>query len=227
MLDKTVLQELRTLPEELAERVAQHLAAALRNLEEGDLDNAARHVEAARRRAARVAVVRETAGVIAYLQGRYREALAELRAARRMTGSVALVPMIADCERGLGRPQECLDLLRSVDPGKVDPDVRVEMLLVGAGARADMGNLDAAIVTLQVPELTRLPAGSTRARLQLGYAEFLLAAGRTEDGTEWLRRAAASDVDGTSGAADRCDEVLGYRFLEESEATEAADPATD
>jgi len=226
-LDRTVLQELRTLPEDLAERVAGHLAAAQQALESDDLKLAGEHVQAARCRASRVPIVRETAGVIAYLQGDYAQALSELRAARRMTGSPELIPMIADCERGLGRPQQCLDLLRSIDPGSVDAETRVEMLLVAAGARADMGNADAAIVTLQVPELTRLPAGATRARLQLGYAEFLLAAGRSDEGELWLQRAASSDLDGVTDAAQRCDEVLGYRFVEDSEASFPADPASD
>lgn len=125
--------------------------------------------------------------------------------------------MIADCERGLGRPQECLDLVRAIDLSKVDPQTKVELLLVAAGARADMGQLDAAIVTLQIPELNILPAGSVRARLQLGYAEFLLAAGRIDEGSRWLVRAAASDVDGTTLAAERADELLGYRFLEDED----------
>lgn len=217
VLDRTVLQELRTLPEELAQRIAGHLAMVQRSIAEGDLQSAAAHAEAARVRAARVPIVRETAGVIAYLQGDYRQALAQLRAARRMTGSLELVPMIADCERGLGRPQECLDLVRAIDLSKVDPQTKVELLLVAAGARADMGQLDAAIVTLQIPELNILPAGSVRARLQLGYAEFLLAAGRIDEGSRWLVRAAASDVDGTTLAAERADELLGYRFLEDED----------
>jgi len=217
VLDRTVLQELRTLPDELAQRIAGHLAMVQRSIADGDLQSAADHAEAARARAARVPIVRETAGVIAYLQGDYRQALAQLRAARRMTGSLELVPMIADCERGLGRPQECLDLVRAIDLSKVDPQTKVELLLVAAGARADMGQLDAAIVTLQIPELNILPAGSVRARLQLGYAEFLLAAGRIEEGSRWLVRAAASDVDGTTLASERADELLGYRFLEDED----------
>ena len=219
------MNELRTLPEGLAETVGRHLATAQRSLDTGDLDLAAAHVGAARRRAGRVPVVRETAGVIAYLQGNYAEALSELRTARRMTGAVELAPMIADCERALGRPQQALDLVRSIDLGGVESETRVELLLVAAGARADMGNVEAAIVSLQVPDLTRLPPGTARARLQLGYAEFLLAAGREVEGQSWLERAAASDVDGRTTAGERLDEALGYQFVDEEEASPPADPA--
>lgn len=225
-LDRSLVNELRTLPEGLAETVGRHLAAARRLLNEDDLDLAAAHVAAARRRAGRVPAVRETAGVIAYLQGRYGDALSELRTARRMTGSVELVPMIADCERALGRPQQALDLVRSIDAAKLDADVRVELLLVAAGARADMGNADAAVVTLQVPDLTNLPTGAARARLQLGYAEFLLAAGRPEEARSWMERAAASDVEGVTSAGERLDELSGHQFLEEPHVKPPADPAS-
>lgn len=226
-LDRSLVNELRTLPEGLAETVGRHLAAAQRSLDEDDLDLAAAHVAAARRRAGRVPAVRETAGVIAYLQGRYADALTELRTARRMTGSVELVPMIADCERALGRPQQALDLVRSIDTAEVDADIRVELLLVAAGARSDMGNADAAVVTLQVPDLKNLPAGAARARLQLGYAEFLRAAGRLEEARSWMERAAASDVEGVTMAGERFDEISGYRFVEEADIKTPADPASD
>ena len=48
----------------------------------------------------RVAAVREAAGIAAYKAGMFPEAISELRTARRMTGSNAFIPMIADCERG-------------------------------------------------------------------------------------------------------------------------------
>ena len=152
-----------------------------------------------------------------YRAGNYAEALAELRAAKRMTGSPAFTPMMADCERGLGRPQKALDLLRVLDPKSVDVETRVEGLIVAAGARADMGNTDAAVVTLQVPELTRLKPGTPRARLQYAYAEFLLAAGRLNEANEWMQRAAGSDIDGATDADERADEFAGIALGTEGE----------
>ena len=216
-LDRGTLNELRTLPDPLAELIARHLVAAERALIEDDTKKALEHIEAARRRASRIAAVREAAGVANYRAGNYAEALAELRAAKRMTGSPAFTPMMADCERGLGRPQKALDLLRVLDPKSVDVETRVEGLIVAAGARADMGNTDAAVVTLQVPELTRLKPGTPRARLQYAYAEFLLAAGRLNEANEWMQRAAGSDIDGATDADERADEFAGIALGTEGE----------
>jgi len=44
------------------------------------------YAQAARHLAARIGVVREVSGITAYKTGRWAEALAELRAARRLTG---------------------------------------------------------------------------------------------------------------------------------------------
>ncbi len=215
MLDKGLLFELRTLPEGLAEIVARHLVAADLALVDGDVTTARAHIAAAKRRAGRVAPVREAAGIAAYLDGDYAEAIAELRTVRRMTGSDEYVPMLADCERGLGRPAKALDLLKEVDQRRLDPEVRVEFLLVAAGARADMGQLEAAIVVLQVPELTRLPKGGARARMQYAYADLLERAGRFAEAREWMVKAAASDVDGVTDAAERVEEESGLAFSEE------------
>jgi hypothetical protein len=152
-----------------------------------------------------VAAVREAAGVTAYLDGDFAEAISELRAVRRMSGGLEYLPMMADCERGLGRPQKAVDLIREVDLRAVDPDLRIELLLVMAGARADMGQADAAVVVLKVPELTKLPKGDARARLQYAYSSFLRETGRDSEADEWLQQAADSDINGVTDAADEID----------------------
>ncbi len=214
-LDPAVQNELRTLPEGLAEIVGRHLAAADAALVDEDVALAREHIAAARRRAGRVAVVREAAGVVAYLAGDYAEAIAELRAVRRMSGSAEYVPMMADCERGLGRPRRALELLKEVDLRTVDDATRVEVALVAAGARADLGQVDAALILLQSPDLSRLPAGGPRARLEYARAELLAQAGRDDESVAWLLRAAESDIDGVTDAAERVEELTGLSFAEE------------
>ena len=196
-----MLNELRTLPEELGERVAGHLAAAELLLLDEDDEGAREHAKAAKKLAGRVAAVREAAGITAYRCGDYADALAELRAVRRMTGDDSFVPMMADCERGLGRPERALELLREIRDG--DPALRVETQIVAAGARSDMGQDEAALVLLEIPELTSLPEGSERARLQYAYAATLESLGRLEQAREWFARAVQSDVDGVTDAAER------------------------
>ena len=200
-LDPAVLNELRTLPEDLGEKVAGHLAAAELLLLEDEDEAAREHAKAAKKLAGRVAAVREAAGITAYRCGDYADALAELRAVRRMTGDDSFVPMMADCERGLGRPERALELLRDIRDG--DPALKVESQIVAAGARSDMGQHEAALVLLDIPELTGLPAGSERARLQYAYAAALEALGRFDEAREWFTKAAGSDIDGITDAAER------------------------
>ena len=226
-LEKGILLELRTLPEGLAEIVARHLVAADRCMATGDIAAARAHVEAARRRAGRVSAIREAAAIAAYADEDYAAALTELRAVRRMSGGIKYAPMIADCERGLGRPQKALDYIRAINAPSMDTDTRVELLLVAAGARADLGQVDAAVVTLQVPELTRLPPGTTRARLQYAYSDLLARAGRADEAWEWMERAAGSDIDDATDAADRCEELAGITFTEEPAHPHPDDPATE
>lgn len=200
-LDPVVLNELRTLPEDLGEKVAAHLAAAELLLLDEDDEGARAHAKFAKKLAGRVAAVREAAGITAYRCGDYADALAELRAVRRMTGDDSFVPMMADCERGLGRPERALELLREIRGG--DPALKVESQIVAAGARSDMGQHEAALVLLDIPELTGLPAGSERARLQYAYAASLEALGRSDEARKWYAKAAESDIDGVTDAAER------------------------
>ena len=220
-LDPSVLNELRTLPEDLADRVARRLVTADEALVEGDIDAARAQIAVAKRIAGRVAAVREAAGIAAYLGGDYAEAIADLRAARRMRGSQELVPMLADCERGLGRPERALDLIREVDTASVDQDTRVELALVAAGARADLGQVDAGLLILQSSEFSRLPAGSLRARVEYACSELLASAGREAEAADWLLRAAASDTEGVTDAAERLDTDL--VFDEEADEPEEAE----
>lgn len=199
-LDPAVVNELRTLPEELRDKVAGHLLAAEEALLDEDAELAKQHAQQAKRLAGRVACVREAMGIVAYRCGDYADALAELRAVRRMTGDDSFVPMMADCERGLGRPERALELLREVR--SKDPEMRVESAIVAAGARSDMGQHDAALVLLEIPELTSLPAGTPRARLEYAYATALAAAGRDQQAREWFAKAAASDIDEVTDAAE-------------------------
>ncbi len=175
------------------------------------------------RLASRVAAVREAAGFAAYANQKYSEALAEFRAARRMTGNVDLWPVMADCERGLGRPEKALDMAGAPEVHKLDKAGQVEMRLVAAGARRDMDQLDAAIVTLQSPELASNSLQPWTARLRYAYADALLAAGRADEAREWFAKAVEADRDGSTDASDRLAELDGVAFLDALD--ESADDA--
>jgi tetratricopeptide (TPR) repeat protein len=177
-------------------------------------ENAYAYSKVALRLASRVAAVREAAGFAAYATQRYSEALAEFRAARRMTGSVELWPVMADCERGLGRPEKALEMAGAPDVHKLDKAGQVEMRLVAAGARRDMDQLDAAIVTLQSPELASNSVQPWTARLRYAYADALLAAGRKGEAREWFAKAVEADRDSSTDASDRLAELDGVEFVD-------------
>ncbi|MBN3930234.1 tetratricopeptide repeat protein [Streptomyces verrucosisporus] len=213
-------QELMSLPKTLAEDVARNLVMVAKLLDE-DAEQAYGYARVALRLASRVAAVREAAGFAAYGVGKYAEALAEFRAARRMTGSSHLWPVMADCERGLGRPEKALAMAGEPEVQKLDKAGQVEMRLVAAGARRDMGQAEAAVVTLQSPELASNSVQPWTARLRYAYADALLAVGREEEAREWFARALEADQSGMTDASDRLAQLDGVEFLD------ALDPEAD
>ncbi len=154
-----------------------------------DPEAAWQHALAARARGARIGAVREATGLAAYRTGRYAQALAELRTLRRLTGSSDHLPIMADCERGLGRPERALALAASAEAGRLATPERVELLIVASGARADLGQHDAAVLALQVPELESSAAEDWVSRLRVAYANALAAVGRDEEAAAWSERA--------------------------------------
>ncbi|WP_434975291.1 hypothetical protein [Streptomyces bauhiniae] len=212
-IDKDVHQELLSLPKTLAEDVARNLVMVARLIDE-DPEGAYGYSRVALRLASRVAAVREAAGFAAYATQKYSEALAEFRAARRMTGNTELWPVMADCERGLGRPEKALDMAGAPEVQKLDKAGQVEMRLVAAGARRDLDQLDAAIVTLQSAELASNSIQPWTARLRYAYADALLAVGREGEAREWFAKAVEADRDGSTDASDRLAELDGVEFVD-------------
>lgn len=202
LLADDVRAELRTLSADNAERVGRHLVAAGLLLEE-DPVRALSHAQAARRTAARLPAVREAVGLAAYLSGQWQVALTELRAVRRMTGDSRHLPLLADCERGLGRPDRALVLARSSEAAQLGRAERVELRIVEAGARRDLGQLEAALNVLQDAGLASEQAAGWSIRLWYAYADTLLAAGRPDEARNWFEAVVGADEDELTDAADR------------------------
>ena len=213
---------MRTLPGDLADVVARYLVAAG---QEEDPDRAYQYAVAARELAARVGIVRETCAIAAYQAGQWSDALAEFRAARRLTGRAAYLPLMADCERGLGRLDRALEIVTGPEARAADRATQLELRIVESGIRRDQGLPEAAVVALQVPELTSKRSRAGQARLSYAYADALLDAGREEEAREWFTRAAAADRSGETDAADRVEELDDVLFedLDDADA-EDADP---
>ncbi len=211
-LHVAVRAELRSLPKELAEIVAAHLVVAGR-LVDDDPELAYAHAEAARRRAARLPIVREAAAETAYAAGLYDVALTEFRALRRMTGTPDYLPVMADCERALGRPHNALKLAREADRAGLDPALRIEMIIVEAGARRDLGQDHESRRILERTVAQARPediAPRAVARLRYAYADALLAAGQEPEARQWFASAAKLDHDQETDALQRIDELDGF-----------------
>lgn len=205
-LDRPVRQSLSNLPPKLAERVARHVVAAGRLLDE-DPQTALAHARAARARASRNAFVREAVGETAYAAGDFNQALSELRAARRMNGVQAYAAVIADCERALGRPERAARMDTAELRDRLNRAERAELAIVVAGARRDMGQIDAGLQRLERENPGATSAEPWLARLRYAYADMLLAAGRRREGLEWFHKSAAVDVQQDSDAEERIVEL--------------------
>ena len=217
-LDPDVRRDLRGLSKDNAEFVGGHLIAA-GTLADDDPDRAWLHARAARSRGGRIAVVRETVGLVAYRAGQWAEAITELRAARRMSGGAGHLAVIADAERALGHPDRAIELARSPEATLLDPAAAVELRIVIAGARADLGQLEPALASLQAELRDRIPEPD-QVRLVYAYADLLDRAGRPADALRWFLRAADLDLDEETDAAERAAQVA-----DKIEAEPAAHPA--
>jgi hypothetical protein len=199
-LDKVARAELRTLSKDNADGVAKHLVMAGRLIDE-DPVLAHRHALAAARRAGRVGVVRETVAITAYATGDFALALRELRTHRRISGSNDQLPLMVDSERGVGRPDRALELGRSVPRGELDVPVQVALAIAMSGARLDLGQPDAALTELQIPQLDPERAFEWSPALFDAYATVLEELGRDDEAAEWIARSERAS-DALASAAD-------------------------
>lgn len=200
-LEKSVRAELLSLSAENAKVVARHMVCVNLYMDV-DPELAHKHAVAAAHHAGRLAVVRETAGYAAYRAGHYEIALKELRAANRISGDVSMWPVMADCERGLGNPLKALSLAGSPEVKRLDKAEEIEMRIVASGARGDLGELAAAVVTLQCKELKN-ESDEWAVRLRYAYANSLEAAGRLAEASEWFSKCAAIDHEQSTDAQER------------------------
>jgi hypothetical protein len=187
-LDRAARAELKTLSKDNADWVAKHLVMAGR-LIESDPALAHRHALAASRRAGRIGIVRETSAITAYATGDFALALRELRTYRRITGRDDQLPLMVDSERGVGRPQQALELGRSVPRASLEPAVQVALAIAMSGARLDLGQPELALTELEIPQLDPNRAFSYSPALFDAYATVLEELGRADEAAEWWQRA--------------------------------------
>lgn len=192
-LPQAARRELGSLSKNNAELVARHLAMAARVID-SDPARACAHAQAAVRRAGRVAVARETAGIAAYAAGDFALALRELRTYRRISGRDDQIALIVDSERGVGRPERALAEGAAVASESLPMSVRAGLAIAMSGARLDLGEADRAL-----RELDRVPYPADQvfawsADLAAARATVLEDLGRVEEAARWHRRAAEAEA---------------------------------
>lgn len=230
-----VRAELRGLSKDRADRVAEHIWAAGQLVDE-DPQLAYQHADTARQLAPRLPIVREAVAETSYAAGEYAVALREYRTIRRMSGADEVIPVIADCERALGRPRDALEVLSGLDTRQAPAAVVIEAVIVEAGVREDLGQRAEGLRLLKKVANQEVGPSYARARLWYAYAELLLAEGDEDAAREAFVNAGQLDRDGALDTADRVAEldgvVLPERFDDdedelEDEESEPADAEED
>ncbi len=216
-LDRAARAPLRTLSKENANQVGRHLVMVGR-LIDVDPELAYEHAQAAVRSGGRVDVVREAAGLAAYRTGRYAEALRELRTVRRLNGSSEHLAIMADCERGLGRPERAIALAQTPEAETLAPEGRVELAIVVSGARLDLQEPEAAVAALGTAQV-RAATGALAVRVAVARAAALEAAGRADEASQELARFTSAQLAEAAGedGADADDEVVVFDLADEDE----------
>ncbi|MDO5034392.1 MAG: HAD-IIA family hydrolase [Actinomycetaceae bacterium] len=208
-LDEQAYETLATLGSHSQEEVAKLLVMA-GQLIDLDPERAYTYAQAAVKRAGRVDIVREAAALTAYATERYQEALREVRAVRRMRNDYSLRAVEADAERGLGKPEKALELIEETDMSQVDLAEQVELVLVAAGARSDLGEFETALVLVEnaLSKLSEDADPDFRRRLMSAQVDHLRALGREDE---------ANEVEGAIPAEEEDNDILDLKMLAESD----------
>src|SRR5699024_10572147 len=126
---------------------------------------------------------REALGIAAYYVEKYDEAVRELRTHRRISGSNDNLALIADAERGRGKPEKAIELLKNSEELDLDNDTRTELVIVAAGAKSDLDDWDGAGRQLESAVDAQKPRGALP-RVAAAVAGVFAAAGRPERAAE-------------------------------------------
>ena len=148
-LDADVAAELvDAVGRERGRRLAERLAQASEALDRERYEEAKRIASAIGKEAPGVSAAHEVVGLAAYRLGQYRPAAKALETARDLHTDPALLPVLADCYRALGRYSAAERVwleIREISPAQ---EILSEGRIVAAGALADRDDLRGAIELL-------------------------------------------------------------------------------
>jgi len=195
-LPRDVLDELRraTRPADQGQ-AASRLSRAIELLERGDGGAAVAEAEKAKRLAPRSASVREVLGLAYYDQGRWQDAVTELKAYRRISGRPDQNHLIADSLRGLGKPAEAVPLAEEALRHRGVPnEAKAEAVIVAASALADQGRYAEALAFLRRAKTREDVSEPWVLRLWYVRGDVLEKVGRRDEAAEEFRRVVRHDA---------------------------------
>jgi tetratricopeptide (TPR) repeat protein len=204
VLPRSIQDEIRRAAPPGKDRDAMsRLGRAIELLDRDDPKAAAAEAEKAKAIAPRSGAVREVLGLALYGLGRWQEALTELKAYKRISGRSDQNHLIADCLRGLGRPQEAVPLAEEVLRTKGVPnEAKAEAVIVAASALADQGRFAEALAFLGRARTREDVAEDYTLRLWYVKGDILERAGRGQEAAAEFRKIMRHDA-GAYDAAER------------------------
>ena len=191
-----VVSELRqTARAGKAEPAIGRLERAVELLERDDARGAAAEAQNAKELAPRSASVREVLGLAYYRLERFREALTEMQAYRRMSGRADQNHIIADCLRAIGRPDRAVPLAEeALASAGVPLAAKTEAVVVAASALADQGKFDQALGLLRRVRTRDDVAGPEVLRVWYVTGDILAKAGRPQEAAREFRKILRHDA---------------------------------
>jgi tetratricopeptide (TPR) repeat protein len=194
-LPREVMEELQriTKPTQLRDAVSR-LSRAIELLERGDAGAAVAEASKAKQLSSRSGAVREVLGLALYGQGRWQEALTELKAYRRFSGRADQNHVIADCLRAVGKPQEAVPLAEEELRAKVPNEAKAEAVVVAASALADQGRFSEALAFLGRAKTREGVSEPYTLRLWYVRGDILAKAGRRDEAAAEFRKIMRHDA---------------------------------
>jgi tetratricopeptide (TPR) repeat protein len=194
-LPRDIVDEVQrvTRPTEVRDALSR-LSRATELLERGDSGAAVAEAAKAKKLSPRSSAVREVLGLALYGQERWKEALTEMKAYRRMTERVDQNHIIADCLRALGRPAEAVPLAEEELGAKVSNEAKAEAVIVAASALADQGRFAEALAFLGRAKTKENVAEPYTLRLWYVRGDILARAGREDEAATEFRKVMRHDA---------------------------------
>ncbi|HUF98386.1 MAG TPA: hypothetical protein VMM60_09675 [Ilumatobacter sp.] len=177
-----------------AKKLTERLAAASAALDRDRFEEALRMITPLRRELSQVAAVHEVSGLASYRLGKWRQAAASLELARQLRPDPALLPVLADCYRGLKRWNDVESVWNDLRSASPTHEVMSEGRIVAAGALADRGELKAAIQLMMAGEKAPKKVRPHHLRQWYVLADLHDRAGDSITASRWFREIAANDA---------------------------------